>query len=148
MKKLMAWAAVWAQSLCATPGAHAQDDVIKLGISAPMSGAAASWGIGSEWVGQQAVKEINDHGGIAAGGKPSKVQPTTYENGYNSADGGKAAQAMLNRDHVRFIIQGIGTAPVKALQSLSERVGALLMQDAWGKSVKGPQSPLTFTCAN
>ena len=46
------------------------------------------------------------------------------------------------------IIQGIGTAPVKALQSLSERVGALMMQDAWGKSVKGPQAPLTFTCAN
>jgi branched-chain amino acid transport system substrate-binding protein len=37
---------------------------------------------------------------------------------------------------------------VKALQSLSERVGALMMQDAWGKSVKGPQAPLTFTCAN
>ena len=111
-------------------------------------GAAASWGIGADWVGQQAVKWINEHGGITAGGKTYKVALTTYENGYNSADGGKAAQAMLNRDHVRFIIQGIGTAPVKALQSLSERVGALMMQDAWGKSVKGPQAPLTFTCAN
>ena len=148
MKQLMAWAAVLAASLCATPGAHAQDDVIKLGISAPMSGAAASWGIGADWVGQQAVKEINDHGGITAGGKTYKVQLTAYENGYNSADGGKAAQAMLNRDHVRFIIQGIGTAPVKALQSLSERQGALLMQVAWGKSVKGPQAPLTFTNSN
>ncbi|MGA9013752.1 MAG: ABC transporter substrate-binding protein, partial [Acetobacteraceae bacterium] len=127
---------------------RADDDVIRFGITAPMSGAAASWGIGADWVGQQAVKWINEHGGITAGGKTYKVALTTYENGYNSADGGKAAQAMLNRDHVRFIIQGIGTAPVKALQSLSERVGALMMQDAWGKSVKGPQAPLTFTCAN
>jgi hypothetical protein len=37
---------------------------------------------------------------------------------------------MLNRDHVRFIIQAIGTAPVKALQSLSDRQGAPLMQIA------------------
>ena len=148
MKQLLAWAAIAAVGLCASPAAKAEDNVIKLGISAPMSGAAASWGIGADWVGQQAVKEINDHGGITAGGKTYKVQLTTYENGYNSADGGKAAQAMLNRDHVRFIVQGIGTAPVKALQSLSERQGALLMQIAWGKSVKGPQAPLTFTNSN
>ena len=44
-----------------------------------------------------------------------------------------------------LVIHGIGTAPVKATQSLSERVGALFLQDAWGKSVKGPQAPLTFT---
>jgi branched-chain amino acid transport system substrate-binding protein len=148
MKHFLAWAIALALGVCAGPAARADDDIIKLGISAPMSGAAASWGIGADWVGQQAVKEINDHGGIKAGGKTYKVQLTTYENGYNSADGSKAAQAMLNRDHVRFIIQAIGTAPVKALQSLSEREGALLMQVAWGKSVKGPQAPLTFTNSN
>jgi branched-chain amino acid transport system substrate-binding protein len=148
MKQLLALAAALAACLCATPGARAQNDIIKLGISAPMSGAAASWGIGADWVGQQAVKEINEHGGITAAGKTYKLQLTSYENGYNSADGGKAAQAMLNRDHVRFIIQGIGTAPMKSLQSLSERQGALLMQIAWGKSVKGPQAPLTFTNSN
>ncbi|MEA2741678.1 MAG: branched-chain amino acid transport system substrate-binding protein [Acetobacteraceae bacterium] len=148
MKQLLIWAAVLAAGLYTIPEARAQDDVIKLGISAPMSGAAASWGIGADWVGQQAVKEINEHGGISAAGKTYKLQLTSYENGYNSADGGKAAQAMLNRDHVRFIIQGIGTAPMKSLQSLSERQGALLMQIAWGKSVKGPQAPLTFTNSN
>jgi branched-chain amino acid transport system substrate-binding protein len=148
MKRLVACAALLTLGLLASLGARAEDDVIKLGISAPMSGAAASWGIGADWVGQQAVKEVNDHGGVVVGGKTYKFQLTSYENGYNSADGGKAAQAMLNRDHVRFIIQGIGTAPIKALQSLSERQGALLMQIAWGKSVKGPQAPLTFTNSN
>lgn len=147
MKRMLAWTAMLALGLTASFAARA-DDIIKLGISAPMSGAAASWGIGADWVGQQAVKEVNDHGGVVVGGKTYKFQLTSYENGYNSADGGKAAQAMLNRDHVRFIIQGIGTAPMKALQSLSERQGALLMQIAWGKSLKGPQAPLTFTNSN
>jgi branched-chain amino acid transport system substrate-binding protein len=123
-------------------------DVLKVGVFVPLSGAAASWGLGAKWVGEQAAAEINAKGGIKAGGKIYTVESIAYENGYNSAEGGKAAQAMLNRDGVRFIIQGIGTAPVKALQSLSERSGALLMQIAWGKSVKGPQAPLTFTNSN
>ena len=111
MKMLLTWAAATlaAGLLVGVSAARADDDVIRFGITAPMSGAAASWGIGADWVGQQAVKWINEHGGITAAGKTYKVALTTYENGYNSADGGKAAQAMLNRDHVRFIIQGIGT---------------------------------------
>lgn len=128
--------------------ALAADGVIKVGVFVPLSGAAASWGLGAKWMGEQAAAEINSKGGIKVGGKTYTVESVAYENGYNSAEGGKAAQAMLNRDGVRFIIQGIGTAPVKALQSLSERTGALLMQIAWGKSVKGPQAPLTFTNSN
>jgi branched-chain amino acid transport system substrate-binding protein len=148
MKHLMAWAAAAVLAAGIASGARAEDNILRFGVFVPMSGAAASWGIGSAWVGQQAAKEINDHGGIKAGGKTYKVEVIAYENGYNSADGGKAAQAMLNRDGIRFVIQGIGTAPVKALQSLSERTGALLLQIAWGKSVKGPQAPLTFTSSN
>src|ERR1019366_3321553 len=148
MKHLMALIAAAVLAAGIVSGARAEDNILKFGVFAPMSGAAASWGLGAAWVGQQVAKEINDHGGIKAGGKTYRVEVIAYDNGYNSADGGKAAQAMLNRDGVRFIIQGIGAAPVKALQSLSERTGALMMQIAWGKSVKGPQAPLTFTGSN
>jgi branched-chain amino acid transport system substrate-binding protein len=147
MKTVSKWTVAAAMLVAAVTGAHA-DEVLKVGVFVPMSGAAAGWGLGAKWVGEQAAQEINDHGGIKAGGKTYKVESIAYENGYNSADGSKAAQAMLSRDGIRFIIQGIGTAPVKALQSLSERQGALLMQIAWGKSVKGPQAPLTFTNSN
>lgn len=147
MMPAIRWVVAAALLGAAATGARA-DEVLKVGVFVPMSGAAAGWGLGAKWVGEQAAQEINDHGGIKAGGKTYKVESIAYENGYNSAEGSKAAQAMLNRDGIRFIIQGIGTAPVKALQSLSERQGALLMQVAWGKSVKGPQAPLTFTNSN
>jgi hypothetical protein len=94
--------------------ACAADAVLKVGVFVPLSGAAASWGLGAKWVGEQAAAEINSNGGIKAGGKTYNVEVIAYENGYNSAEGGKAAQAMLNRDGVRFIIQGIGTEPVLA----------------------------------
>jgi branched-chain amino acid transport system substrate-binding protein len=124
------------------------DDVLKLGVSAPMSGAAANWGIGCDWVGQRAVKHINDSGGIRAGGRTYKVQLTTYDNLYTAAGGAQSAQAMINRDGVRYIVQSIGTAPVQATQSLSERSGVILLTTAWGKTIKGPKFPLTFTNSN
>ena len=126
----------------------AANPILKFAVFVPLSGAAASWGLGCKWVAERAAEEINSKGGIKAGAETYNVEAIAYENGYNSAEGAKAAQAMLNRDGVRFIIQGIGTAPVKALQSLSEKKGALLMQIAWGKSVKGPQFPMTFTNGN
>jgi hypothetical protein len=85
MKMLLTWAAATlaAGLLAGVSAARADDDVIRFGITAPMSGAAASWGIGADWVGQQAVKWINEHGGITAAGKTYKVALTTYENGYH-----------------------------------------------------------------
>ncbi|MFK4446045.1 branched-chain amino acid transport system substrate-binding protein [Caballeronia udeis] len=124
------------------------EDILKFGVSSPMSGAAANWGIGCDWVGQKVVKYINDHGGIRAGGKVYKVQLTTYDNGYTAAGGAQSAQAMISRDGVRYIVQSLGTAPVQATQSLSERAGVILLTTAWGKSIKGPKFPLTFTNSN
>jgi branched-chain amino acid transport system substrate-binding protein len=131
----------------AAPGANAQE-TLKLGISAPMSGAAAVWGLGMEWISKQAAQSINDAGGVKVGGKSYKFEVVAYDNKYNAAEGTKVAQTLLNRDDVRYIIGGIGTAPVQAMQSLSERKGAIMFTTAWGMSIKGPKFPLTFTQIN
>ena len=119
--------------------------VLKFGMSVPMSGGAANWGLGCEWVGKQAAAYINDHGGIKAGDKSYKVEIIAYDNQYNTAEGAKVAQTLINRDGVKYIVQAIGTAPVKATQALSERAGVLLFTTAWAKDIKGPGFPLTFT---
>ena len=140
-------AAIGALTLVAAPGANAQE-TLKLGLSTPMSGAAASWGLGMEWVSKQAAQSINDAGGVKVGGKSYKFEIVSYDNKYNAAEGTKVAQTLLNRDNVRYIIGAVGTAPTMALQSLSERKGALLFNTAWGASLKGPKFPLTFTQLN
>lgn len=127
--------------------AHAQE-VLKLGISAPMSGAAAVWGLGMEWLAKEAAKQVNESGGVKVGGKTYRFEVVAYDNKYNAAEGTKVAQTLLNRDDIRYVIGSVGTAPVMALQSLSERKGALLFTTAWGSSIKGPKFPLTFTQIN
>ncbi|MGM0583724.1 MAG: ABC transporter substrate-binding protein [Pseudomonadota bacterium] len=142
---LAAGAALFA--LAAAPGARAEE-TLKLGVSAPMSGAAAAWGLGFEWAAKQAAEKINSEGGLKVGGETYMLEVLTYDNKYNATEGAKVAQTLLNRENVSVIIGSLGTAPVRALQSLSERKGALLFTTAWGKSVKGPEFPLTFTQIN
>jgi branched-chain amino acid transport system substrate-binding protein len=129
-------------------GAAQAQEVLKLGISAPMSGAAAVWGLGMEWLAKEAAKQVNESGGVKVGGKTYRFEIVAYDNKYNAAEGTKVAQTLLNRDDIRYVVGSVGTAPVMALQSLSERKGALLFTTAWGSSIKGPNFPLTFTQIN
>jgi branched-chain amino acid transport system substrate-binding protein len=123
-------------------------EIIKLGMSSPLSGAAAAWGIGFEWAARQAAEKINSEGGVTIDGTTYHFEIVGYDNGYNATDGARVAQTLLNRDGVKYIVGSLGTAPVRALQSLSERQGVLLFTTAWGMSVKGPDFPLTFTQIN
>ncbi|SFU16955.1 ABC transporter substrate-binding protein [Mesorhizobium sp. YR577] len=133
--------------IAAAPAALAQE-TIKLGLTVPMSGAAALWGKGSDFLCKKAAQEIAAAGGAKVGGKTYNFECLSYDNKYNAAEGTRVAQTLLNRDGVKYIGGSIGTAPVQALQSLSERQGVVLFTTAWGTSVKGPKFPLTFTQIN
>lgn len=123
-------------------------ETIKLGLSVPLSGAGANWGRGGEWLCQQAAAEIAREGGVKVAGKVYNFECVAYDNKYNAADGTRVAQALLSKDKVRFIGGSLGTAPVRALQSRTEREDVLLFTVAWGSSIKGPKFPLTFTQMN
>jgi len=133
--------------LAAIGAAHAQE-TIKLGLSVPLSGAGAIWGKGSEFMCKKAAQEIAQAGGVKLGERTYNFECIAYDNKYNAAEGTKVAQTLLNREGVKFIGGALGTAPVQALQSLSERQGVLLFTVAWGPSIKGPKFPHTFTQMN
>lgn len=123
-------------------------ETIKLGLSVPLSGGGAVWGLGSVFMCERATKEVNEAGGVTVDGTTYNFECLAYDNKYNAADGTKVAQTLLNRDGVKFIGGSLGTAPVQAMQSLTERQGVLLFTTAWGYTVKGPKFPLTFTQMN
>ncbi|EPW8906858.1 ABC transporter substrate-binding protein [Pseudomonas aeruginosa] len=123
-------------------------EVMKLGLSVPLSGAGANWGIGAKWLCEQAAGDVAAQGGVKVAGQTYNFECVAYDNKYNAADGAKVAQTLLSKDSVKFVAGSLGTAPVRALQSLSERRGALIFTTAWGTSIKGPKFPLTFTQMN
>ncbi|ASP23514.1 leucine-, isoleucine-, valine-, threonine-, and alanine-binding protein (plasmid) [Antarctobacter heliothermus] len=124
------------------------EEIIKLGLSVPLSGAAAVWGKGAEFLCETAAEEIRESGGVSVDGETYNFECLPYDNKYNAAEGTKVAQALLNREGVKFIGGSLGTAPVQALQSLAERQGVLVFTVAWGASLKGMDHPMTFTQMN
>ena len=140
-KTLVAAACLLAST--AFTGVAKADEALTIGMAFPLSGAAAVWGKGAVWMCERAAKEIKDAGGVKVKGKVYNFQCLAYDHKSNAADATKVAQTLLNRDHVKYLyVQG--TAPVLASQSLTERQGALLFMQAWGKSAKGPDKPLSF----
>jgi branched-chain amino acid transport system substrate-binding protein len=140
--------AVIACSLWALSSAGAAAETIKMGISTTLSGAAAQWGITMDFVGRQAVDWINSHGGIKVNGKTYTVEVQSYDNKYTAQDGARVAQEMIGRVGIRYIVGALGTAPIRATQSISERAHVLLMNIAWGMATKGPKFPYSFTTEN
>lgn len=141
-------ASAYAMVMLAAAGLAARaDEIIKFGISAPLSGASAVWGKGDQWMCQRAADEIKASGGIKVKGKVYQIECISYDNKYTAADGTKVAQTLINRDGVKFLYV-LGTAPVLAAQALSERAGVMLFNTSWGMNSKGPKFPLTFQVNN
>ncbi|MCR1783793.1 ABC transporter substrate-binding protein [Nocardioides carbamazepini] len=129
-------------------GGGAEDGVVVFGLSAPLSGDAAGWGSASKWLAEKAADEINAAGGIETEDGSVEIEIVIQDNEYTAAGGARAAQTLLTREKVDMIAFSVGTAPVQALQSMTERQKVPMMTSAWGKDLKGPDFPYTFTVIN
>jgi branched-chain amino acid transport system substrate-binding protein len=139
--------ALVAALISVTSVAVTAQEVIKIGLSIPLSGAGAVWGKGIEFMCGTAAAEIKAAGGVQVKGKAYTFDCQGYDNKYSASEGTKVAQLMLNRDGIKYVY-GFGTAAILATQTLTERQGVMLFNTSWGKSSKGPQFPLTFSVNN
>jgi len=123
--------------------AQAQE-VLKLGVSLPLSGSGANWGKGNEVMCHRASQEIKEAGGIKVQGKTYNIECVAYDNKYTAAEGTKVAQTLISRDGVKYMYV-FGTPPLLAAQSITERQGVLLFNGTWALQSKGPKFPLSFS---
>jgi len=123
------------------------DEMIKVGLSVPLSGSGAIWGRGADWMCKKAAQEIRLDGGVKVKNRVYNFECLSYDNKYSAAEGTKVTQTLLNRDGVKFMT-AVGTAAALAAQSLAERQGVLFFTESWDRSRKGPNFPLTFSVVN
>src|SRR5262252_2311957 len=103
----------------------AADNVIKFGISTPLSGPAAPWGIPHKQAVELVFDEINEKGGLEVGGKKYKLEVVAYDHKYVIAEGVATVNRLLAKDDVKY---------------LSILGGAL----AYAEGLVSPKNPLTF----
>ena len=82
------WAAFLAVAglVAVGPGSARAADVIKFGVSTPLSGPAAPWGIPHKQATELIFDEINAQGGLEVGGKKYKLEAVAYDHKYVIAD--------------------------------------------------------------
>ena len=108
MKNIRLHAALLAASaalvLAATPCVAQAEELVKIGITAPLSGPPAQSGVSLRQGMTAAAEEWNAKGGVTVAGKPLKIDLLFEDNQANPAQGVSAAQKLITNDQVNFLI--------------------------------------------
>src|SRR5437667_10733907 len=121
----------------------AADNVIKFGISTPLSGPAAAWGIPHKQAIELVFDEINAKGGLEVGGKKYQLEVVAYDHKYVIAEGVQTVNRLIDKDEVKYI-SILGGAVAKANEEAVNEAGVLNLPLAYAEGLVSPKNPLTF----
>ena len=123
---------------------NAADNVIKFGVSTPLSGPAAAWGIPHKQAIELVFDEINGQGGLEVGGKKYKLEVVAYDHKYVIAEGVATVNRLISKDEVKYL-SILGGAVAKANEEAVNEAGVLELPLAYaeglGKPEKSPDFP-------
>ena len=139
------WAALLgaAALLVSNPGGGLAADAIKFGISTPLSGPAAPWGIPHKNAIDLIFDEANAQGGLDVNGKKYKLEIVAYDHKYVIAEGVATVNRLIAKDDVKFI-SILGGAVAKANEEAVNEAGILDLPLAYAEGLVSPKNPLTF----
>jgi branched-chain amino acid transport system substrate-binding protein len=122
---------VWAQ----------QQEELKVGVIAALSGGGTGWGLGLQRGVQIAIDEVNEAGGLKIGDRTYRLRQIAFDDQYNAAQAKTAADRLVNQEKVGFIFGPVGspgalgsipvTQPAKVLQFVDGYAPAILKNE-WG----------------
>src|SRR2546426_6428477 len=118
-------------------------DVIKFGVSTPLSGPAAPWGIPHKQATELIFDEINAQGGLEVGGKKYTLEVVAYDHKYVIAEGVATVNRLIAKDEVKYL-SILGGAVAKANEEAVNEAGVLVLPLAYAEGLVSPKNPLTF----
>src|SRR5262249_38896801 len=131
--------------VAATAAPSRAADVIKFGISTPLSGPAAPWGIPHKNATELIFDEVNAQGGLDVCGKKYKLEVIAYDHKYVIAEGVATVNRLIAKDGVKYI-SILGGAVAKANEEAINESGSLGLTLAYAEGLVSPKNPLTFQC--
>jgi len=118
-----------------------------VGVSTPLSGGGAVWGMEMKWAAEEICKRVNKAGGITVNGQNYVIEPIIYDNKYSAAEGGKVAKKLVYGDKADFLIS-MGTPPTMAMQNVTEKKKMVLFETSWNSKCNGAKVPYSFLIIN
>jgi len=130
-------------ALASLPAAQAQE-TLKLGALVTLSGAGAAWGQGMKNAAEVAADQVNEAGGLEVGGKKYRVQVVAYDDKYQANEAVTVANRLVFEDKVRYIVGPVGSAPVLAIQPMTEKNKVILLTLGFTAKALSADKPYTF----
>ncbi|MBE0594096.1 MAG: ABC transporter substrate-binding protein [Gemmatimonadales bacterium] len=124
--------------------AQAQQETLKIGALVTLSGAGAAWGQGMLHAAELAADDANAQGGLEVAGKRYKVEVIPYDDKYQANEAVTVANRLVFEDKVKYIIGPVGSAPVLAIQPITEKNGVIVMTLGFTPKALGADKPYTF----
>src|SRR3974377_1237458 len=129
--------------LAGSTGSGLAADVIKFGISTPLSGPAAPWGIPHKNAIELVFDEANAQGGLDVNGKKYEIKIFPYDHKNWIAARAATGNRLLAKADVKFI-SILGGAVAKANEEGVNEAGVLDLPLAYAEGLVSPKNPLTF----
>jgi branched-chain amino acid transport system substrate-binding protein len=120
------------------------EKVLQIGAIFPLSGRGATWGLAAQKAITIKQKEVNARGGLNVGGEKYKIEIIWEDDKYNAATGRMAAEKLVNRDKVKFILGSQSSAVLLAVQPITEPQKILFLLNSYAKEVLSPDKPYSF----
>lgn len=130
-------------AMVASP-AMAEEQTLKIGALVTQSGAGASWGNGMLRAAELAAEDVNKDGGLDVGGTKYHVEVIAYDDAYKANEAVTAANRLVFEDKVKYIIGTVGSAPILAIQPITEENKVITMTLGFTAQALSPEKPYTF----
>ncbi len=124
----------------------AAERVIKIGISAPLSGFAAAWGIPIVQITEVIADDVAKMGGIDIKGEKYTIEIIAYDDKYEASEGAIIAQRLAYEDEVDAYFGGGGPGAWSGVPVMLE-AGILNFNTCWDFEWTAPEYPLNFAYA-
>ncbi len=138
----LAWAVIFTLPLF--PAESSSQETLKIGMIAPLSGPGAPWGAVWKRTATLEQERINAAGGLAIEGKSYKIDFIFEDDKYSGASGRMAAEKLIFKDKVRFIVGPISSASRQAWQEISKANNITVCGNTYTRAVMGPEHPDFF----
>lgn len=124
---------------CSASMSRAEEKIIKVGVSAPLSGPAAAWG-GSQFHGVDlAIDDLNAAGGITVKGATYKFKCVAYDDKYSPDVALQVINKLVYEDGVKFLVGPLGAAPALAVLPILTKNKVLSLGIAFDDRILGPR---------
>jgi len=123
---------------------NAFSKTLLIGVDAPLTGPAATWGLGQLRSAEMRIDEYNSKGGLIIRGTSYKLKLLGYDNKAQAGEAASIAKKLVYDKKVKYILGAAVGATCRSIQTITAPNDVMFTFCCWGKMLLGEDKPLNF----